>query len=295
MAQRKRRFEQLQAAAATPQKKEKYINPVQQQVGDRLEDFGKKFEGKGKAILYAFIALVVIAAAGYAVSVKMRRSNGEAQTALGKAIETSQAQIAETPLPAGSTEKTFKSEKERAEAAITEFQAVADKFGGATGEKAKYFVAVNQLITDRPTGIQGLEALADSSSNVGKLAKFALAQTRVEDNKLDEAAALYQELANMDDPIVAKDTVNFELAGVYEKQNKKQEAADLYFNIAKTASEAKDMDDKPVKMSETATSAKDKLKAIDPDRAAQIAEPTPDTPPINVSGSAGGMPISVKQ
>jgi len=291
MAQRKRRFEQLQAAAATPQKKEKYINPVQQQIGDRLDDFGKKFEGKGKAILYGFIALVVIAAAAYAVSTKMRRSSGEAQTALGKAIETSQAQISETPLPAGSTEKTFKTEKERAEASIAEFQAVAEKFGGAVGEKANYFVAVNHLITDRPTGIQELERLADSSSEVGKLAKFALAQTRVEDNKLDEAATLYQQLAAMDDPVIAKDTVNFELAGVYERQGKKQEAGDLYFNIAKAASEAKDMDGKAVKLTETATKSKDKLKELDPDRAAQIAEPTPETPP---AGGAGGMPVSIK-
>jgi hypothetical protein len=291
MARKKRRFEQLQAAASTQQEKKKYNDPFQERVGERLEGFGKKFEGKGKTILYAFIALVVIAAAAYAVSVKMRRSDSEAQTALGKAIETSQAQISETPPPTGSTEKTFKSEKERSEAAITEFQAVADKFGGAVGEKAKYFVAVNHLITDRPTGVQELEGLADSSSDVGKLAKFALAQTRVEDNKLDEAASLYQALAAMDDPVIAKDTINFELAQVYEKQGKKQEAADLYFTIAKTASEAKDMDDKPVKMTETATSAKDKLKAIDPDRAAQIAEPTPETPP----GGVGGLPISVKQ
>ena len=113
----------------------------------------------------------------------------------------------------------------------------------------------------------------------------------LEDNKLDEAIALYQELAGMDDPVVAKDTVNFELAKVFETQGKKKEAADLYFNIAKAASEAKDMDDKPIKMSETATSAKDKLKAIDADRAAQIVEPTPEAPSIS---GAGGLPISIK-
>src|SRR5437868_15339658 len=117
--------------------------------------------------------------------VATRRSGGEAQTALGKAIETSQAQIAETPLAAGSTEKTFKTEKDRAEAAITEFQAVVDKFGGPVAEKAKYFIAVNHLTIDRPTGIQELEALASGSSDVAKLAKFALAGTKVEDNKLD--------------------------------------------------------------------------------------------------------------
>ncbi len=291
MAQKKRRFQQLEAAASTPQTKKKYNDPFQEKVGERLEDIGKKFEGKGKAILYGIIALVVLVAVGYAVTVYSRRSSGEAQTALGKAIETSQAQISETGPMAGSKEKTFKTEKERSEAAIAEFQAVADKFGGAVAEKAKYFIAVNRLTTDRPAGIQELEGLAAGSSDVAKLSKFALAQTRVEDNKLDEAIALYQELAGMDDPVVAKDTVNFELAKVFETQGKKKEAADLYFNIAKAASEAKDMDDKPIKMSETATSAKDKLKAIDADRAAQIVEPTPEAPSIS---GAGGLPISIK-
>src|ERR1043166_9290741 len=250
MARKKRRFEQLQAAASQPQEKKKYTDPFQALVGDRVEDFGKKFEGKGKTILYVVLALVVLSAVVYGVMVATRRSGGEAQTALGEAIEPSQAQIQETPPPAGTTEKTFKTEKDRAEAAIAEFQAVVDKYSGPVAEKAKYFIAVNHLITDRSTGIQELSDLASGSSDVAKLAKFALAGTKVEDNKLDEAAALYQELAAMDDPIVAKDTVNFELAKVYEKQDKKQEAADIYFTIAKTASEAKDMDDKPVPMTQ---------------------------------------------
>lgn len=287
---RKRRFEQLQAAASAPQEKKIYTNQVQEKVGERLEDFGKKFEGKGKTILYGLIALVVLAAVAYAVTVRMRRSGGEAQNALGKAIETSRAQVSETGPMAGSTDKTYKTEKERADAAIAEFQAVVDKFGGEVAEKAKYFIAVNHLTTDRATGIQELETLSSGTSDVAKLSKFALAQTRVEDNKLDEAATLYQELAGMDDALIAKDTVNFELAKVLEKQDKKQEAADIYFNIAKAASEAKDKDGKAITMSETATSAKDKLKQIDPDRAAQITEPTPETP----IGGAGGLPISVK-
>ena len=82
----------------------------------------------------------------------------------------------------------------------------------------------------------------------------------------------------MDDPVVAKDTINFELAKIYEKQGKKQEAADLYFNIAKAASEAKDLDGKPVRMTETATNAKNKLKQLDPERAKQIVEQTPESP-----------------
>lgn len=289
MSRKKRRFEQLEAAAATPKEKKKYVDPFQQQVVPRIEEVGKKLEGKGKTIAYGIGAVAVVAILVFLFIKWSRNSNAAAQTALGKAIEISQARISETGMPAGSTQKTFKTEKERAEAAITEFQAVADKFGGTVGEKAKYFIAVNRLNVDRSAGVQELEGLATSGSEVGKLAKFSLAQAIVNDDKLDEAVTLLQELVAMSDPIIAKDTINFELARVYEKQGKKQEAADIYFNITKAASEAKDMDGKPVRMTETATEAKEKLKELDPERAKQIAEPTPESP------FGGGMPFNLQQ
>jgi tetratricopeptide (TPR) repeat protein len=284
MARKKRRFEQLEAAAAAPKEKVIYVNPVQQKVGERLEDVGKKFEGKGKTVLYAISALIVIGIIAILFMSWSKRTDAAAQTALGKAIETSRATISETGPPAGSTDKTFKTEKERAEAAIAEFQSVADRFGGSVAEKAKYFIAINRLDIDRAAGIQELEGIASASSDSGKMAKFALAQTRVDDNRLDDAAALYQELLAMSDPIIAKETLNYELAGVYEKQGKKQEAADLYFNIAKAASEAKDMDGNAVRLTQTAVEAKKKLEDIDPEKAKEIPEPTPSSP-------FGGVPI----
>jgi hypothetical protein len=278
MATKKRRFEQLQAAAAAPREKATYVDPFQQQVVPRLEEVGKKFEGKGRTVLYAVGALILLVIIGIVVMNLSRRSGAAAQTALGKAIETSQAQISETGPLAGSTQKTFKTEKERSEVAIAEFQAVADKFGGAVGEKAKYFIAVNRLFVDRATAVQELEEIAKGSNEVSKLAKFALAQAKVEDNRLDDAAALYRELAGMGDPVVAKDTINFELAKIYEKQGKKPEALDLYFSIAKSAAEAKDMDGKTVPMTQTANDAKDKVKELDPEKAKEIPEPTPESP-----------------
>lgn len=278
MATKKRRFEQLQAAAAVPQEKKIYVNPLQQQVDERLEDVSKKLEGKGRTILYGIGAVVVLVILVMLFMKWSARSGGAAQAALGKAIETSQAQISDTGAPAGSTQKTYKTEKERAEAAITEFQTVADKFGGSAAEKARYFIAVNRLALDRPAAITELEGLANGSSDSAKLAKFALAQTRVADNRLDDAAKLYQELVAMGDPIIAKDTLNYELALVYEKQGKKAEAAQIYFDIAKAASEAKDMDGKAVRLTETATNAKNKLKDLDPVKAKEIPEPSPDSP-----------------
>ena len=278
MATKKRRFQQVEAATAEPKQKVDYEDPFQHNVGRRIEDASKKLEGKGKTILYGVAALAVLALLIGIFYTWNSRSNATARTALGKAIETSQAVVSASPAPAGSIQKVFKTERERAEAAIAEFQAVSEKYGGAVGEKAKYFAAVNRLQIDRPAGIAELENLKNSSDPVGKLAKYALAQAYAGDGKYDQAVAYYQELAGMTDPIVPKDTINFELAGIYEKQGKTAEAADIYFNIAKAASEAKDADGKPVPMSETARSAKDKLEKLDPGRASQIQEPEPTSP-----------------
>ena len=89
---------------------------------------------------------------------------------------------------------------------------------------------------------------------------------------------MYQEILSSSDSVIAKDTVNFEIAKIYEKQGKKQEAVDIYFNIAKAASEAKDLDGNPARMTETATESKAKLNQLDPERAKQIVEPTPGSP-----------------
>jgi len=278
MSRKKRRFEELEANASKPKESVNYRDPFQEKVGSRVEEIGGKLQSQGRNILYGIGALVVIGLLVGIFYIWNSRSNAAAQAALGKAIETSQAIVSPSPQPAGSTQKSFKTERERAEASVAEFQAVADKFGGSVGEKAKYFAAVNRLTIDRPSAIEDLRGLAKSDSNVGTLSKFALAQALADDGKYDEAVPLFQDLANSKDPIIAKDTINFNLAKIYEKQGNKQQAADIYFDIAKTASEAKDSDGKPVPMTDTARDAKSKLEELDPERAKQIVEPEPQSP-----------------
>lgn len=286
MARKKRRFEPVAAPATESKDKPRYQDSFQQSVGKTIEDAGKKFEGQGRNMLYGLAALVVLGIIVWIFYAWSGRSDAAAQTALGKAIETSQAPVTDQPVPAGTTVKVFKTENERAEAAIGEFQAVAEKFGGDAGQKAKYFAAVNRLTIDRTAGVQELEALANSNDETGKMAKFALAQAKAGDGRTDEAIVLYQELAAMSDPIVSKETINFELAKLYEKQGKKQEAVDLLFNIVKTANEAKDLEGKPVPLSATAMAAKDKLQQLDPEKAKELPEQPVVAP---VGGAPFGM------
>lgn len=278
MANRKKRqaVPQFEAPAPDSKPKKAYQDELQSNVNSKVVELSKQLEGKGKTILYGLAAVAVLAVLIGIFFAWNRRSNAEAQTALGRAIETSQAQVTDSPDP-NNILKTFPTEKARSEAAVAEFQAVADKYGDPVKEKAQYFLAVNKLKLDRATGIQSLTDLSKSSSEVGTLSKFALAQAKTDDGKLDEAVALYQTIAGLSDPILAKDSINFELAQILQKQGKTNEAADLYYNIAKTASEAKGADDKPVPMTQTAREAKDKLEEINPDRAKEIVEPPADT------------------
>ncbi len=264
---------QVEAPETDEKGKVQYRDDFQKDVGSRLEELGSKLEGQGRNIIYGLAAIAVLAVLTGIFYTWNRRTNNAAQTALGGAIETSQAMVTDAPLPAGSTTKVFKTEKARAEAAVKEFQIVADNYGSPYKEKAQYFIAANRLVIDRSAGIKELETLASGSGDVAGLSKFALAQAKAGEGKLDEAVKYYKELSALGDTVIAKETIDFELAQIYEKQGKTKEAADLYFSIAKTASELKDTDEKPVPLSRTAADAKEKLQQIAPERAKEIKEP----------------------
>jgi tetratricopeptide (TPR) repeat protein len=242
-----------------------------------FEKLGDRLEGRGKAILYGLGALVVAAALAYAFMSWRESKANEARQALGRAIE-----IAESPVAAAQTPtspppqpgaQTFATERERAARAVEEFQKVADKYtSDPYRSQANYFKATNLLVVDRPKGLSELEALTKSGDReVTAWAKFALAQAHEEDAQYDAAAALYKDLASAgDNAVIPVDTVNFRLASVYEKQGKKNEAADILFQIVRASREAKDKDGKPVPTSSAARAADQKLETLDPARHAQL-------------------------
>lgn len=240
-----------------------------------MDKLGDKLEGKGKTILYGLVGVVVLAVL---VGVWLRwshKKSDEARRALGRGIAISSATISGTP-SSDPANPSFSSEKERAQRAIEVFQQVSAKYGDPYGTEARYFAATNQLTLDRSKGIAELAELSKSSNvEVATLAKFALAQAREADGSLDEAAQLYRELVALNGIIVTPDVANLRLALVYDKQDKKKEAADLLFGLIDAARKAKDAEGNPVPLSAAARDAEKELQRIDSARYAQL---TPEAP-----------------
>ena len=87
---------------------------------------------------------------------------------------------------------------------------------------------------------------------VAALAKFALAQAKESDNKLDEAIQIYNDIIKLNSPTVTAETAHLRLAKVYEKQGKKKEAADLLFNLIDASRMATGNDNQPLPASAVA-------------------------------------------
>jgi hypothetical protein len=236
-----------------------------------VDRIAERLEGKGRTILYALGGILL---AGILIVVFMRwsgRKGDEARQALGRAIDISTATISSSTTPDPTAGTIFASEEQRAQRAIEEFEKVAAKYGDPYRAEARYFIATNKLVLDRPKGIADLSELANSSvPEVAALATFALAQTKESDGKLDEAAQLYSSLASANSVAVTPETANLKLAKIYEKQGKKKEAADLLFNIVDASRKAKGPDNLPLPASAAAREAANALKDLDPVRFAQL-------------------------
>jgi hypothetical protein len=232
-----------------------------------------RVEGKGRNILYVIGALIALGLVAWGVMAWQGSKADKARLALGRAIDIADTPVITTPVP-GSTAPSFRTEKERAQKAVEEFQKVSAEYGGKTGDYARYFAAANMLQLDRAKAVGELEALTkNGDQEISTLAKFALAQAKEGDAKYDEAAALYSDLAKQNTTIITPDTANLRLALVYEKLGKKQEATDILFKMVEAARQAKGKDGKPLPQSGAVRKAADELEKLDPARYAQLTPP----------------------
>jgi TPR repeat protein len=240
---------------------------------DRVAD---RLEGRGREILYVLGGIVLVAILAGVWLKWSHRKTDEAQRALGRAIAIATAPVATASPAPGAPPPTYNTEQERAQKAVEEFQKVAAKYGDPYKTEARYLMAANMLYLDREKAMNELaEVSKTGNSEAAILAKFALAQAKEVDGKYDEAAKLYSELAALNSTVVTPESANLHLAGVYDKQGKQKEAAELLFNIVEASRKLKDTGGEPLPPTAAARDAATKLQKLDPDRYAKL---TPETP-----------------
>lgn len=248
---------------------------------------GHRYEGRGRTVLYVVLGLVALGVLFGLYRTWSARRDERAGLALANAIKIQTAPVTTGTPPPGETGPTFPTERERAQKAVEEFQKVAAEYGEPHREIARFFAAVNLVEVERPKGLAELESLTKSGNGeVAARAKFALAQAREADKDYDGAAALYRDLLDDREKALPEDTINFRIASVLEKQNKREEAAEIYFKIAETSRKAKDAAGKPVPASATARDSAARLQAISPQRFAQLppeAQAAPGAGAPNIS------------
>jgi tetratricopeptide (TPR) repeat protein len=162
--------------------------------------------------------------------------NGKASVALGKAIESYSAPLRPAGTPPDPEALSFANEAERASAAHALFEQVANQYGlTRSGQAARYLAALTAIDMGDPKGGEAeLKQVADfRNRELASQAKLTLANFYRNTGRQPEALKLYQELADHPTALVAKPTVEIQMAALYQSMNQPAEATKIYSQLLK--------------------------------------------------------------
>jgi tetratricopeptide (TPR) repeat protein len=174
--------------------------------------------------------LIVIILAG----VFIRSQNEAASVAFGTAMQTYQAPLVNPAQPADPGVKTYNNAKERAQAANTQFLAVADKYGWTTdGKNAKYLAGLTYLEEGQTASAEStLKQVADGmDKDLASLAKEALADLYHQSGRDAQAIELYNQLTDHPTSEVPAGLAQIQLAELYTSQGKTDQANKIYAQL----------------------------------------------------------------
>jgi tetratricopeptide (TPR) repeat protein len=197
--------------------------------------------------------LAVVAAAAGLVYQNLRSS--AAEIALGAALDTYNAPLAQPGAPA--TAGVYATARDRSKAANQQFTALAEQYGWLSeGAKAHYFAGVTyeELGQNGAAETELKTAAGAWDRNLSNLAKLALASLYHQTSRDAEAISLYNALAAKPSDTVSTAVAQLDLADLYAATGKLDQARALWAKV-KDADKGKDAD----KQSPAATIAAQKL------------------------------------
>ena len=189
-----------------------------------------------KQIIIIGVAVIVVAGAGWWIRSYNARQEAAANTELQTAITTFHAYVGSSQEAAmtGAGE-TYPTAKAKYQKALTQFSEVVKNYPRTkAGAYALIQMGIcqSQLGNDT-TAIKTLrDAAGDSDKETAAQAKFALAGVLAKTGKNDEAAKIYQDLADHPTTMVPRATALLALADVYRAKQPKR-AREIYQQVQK--------------------------------------------------------------
>ena len=190
-------------------------------------------ENRQSVIVNGGILLAVIVIAIVSAVVYNSRSDA-ASVAFGAAMQAYQTPLAQPgeAVPPGVT--TYPSIAERAKAAGALFQAVANKYGMTPdGRNARYFAGLTYIEAgeNQQAEVTLKKVAGGWDSDLGALAKFALAQLYRNTGRDPQAIDLYKKLSDKPTATVPAGLAQLQLADLYQLEGKADEARKIYANL----------------------------------------------------------------
>ncbi len=186
-----------------------------------------------QAMWLVIAAVVVVALAVFGWNSYSRRQTAKASLALDDALKVFQARIRTAGEPLDPTELTYLDEKNKFSDADKKFLAVSAQYGRTKpGQMAEYYAALSEVqlknYADAEKNLN--QVISGGDENLVALAKFQLAGVYQQENKGSQAVDLYKQLSDKPSVFVPKAMAMLALADYYRKNDPAQ-ATKLYNQV----------------------------------------------------------------
>jgi tetratricopeptide (TPR) repeat protein len=184
------------------------------------------------SVLKIIIPVVVVAAALIAGFVLWNQRSDQAEAALGTALNTYGAPLAQPGQQA--LPGTYATSADRARVANKQFLEVAEKYGWLeAGKQAHYFAGLSYMDLGQtgPAEAELQKAISSGNSGLESLAKMALAGLYHKTGRDSQAIDLYKQLIAKPSDAVPAGAAQLALAEIYESQNNISAAKEIYAKV----------------------------------------------------------------
>lgn len=200
---------------------------------EQLEEFVKQ---RWTEIVSIVGLLIVVVGSAAGLKLYMDRQQEQANAELGKSLTTFRAYVgAASPESLGSNAQSFPTAQDKYKKALEQFGEVTRRFPRTKAAAiARYHMGVCQAqLGDQAAATKTLqEASRASDRDIAALAQLALAGELAKSGKVEDAAKLYQQLADHPSSTVPRATALLAMADAY-RASRPSQSRQIYEQMAK--------------------------------------------------------------